>query len=491
MQSALHLVEACEDHNRQLGEHVRNQDTLIAYYLSNPREADRLQREFEQAVSACLDLDLMDEMIEQVRGRYRGLAEKVQLAFSKHLETAGWPPTGRLANADVFDRLVAPVLKESGRKVAFILVDALRYELGLALQQQLSEDEAVELEAGFAQLPSITLVGMASLLPGAGSDLRLARKDDGFVPMLGETVVGNVNQRMDVLRKRYGDRFGEMVLNDYVRSRKALPLAIDLLVLRSVEIDSHLESNADTTLGLIHGTLKRLRRAINKLKVAGFHHVVIASDHGFFLNAQAEAGDVCAKPAGNWINVHDRSLLGDGPEDAHNFSLPAEKIGIRGDFSRLAGPRSMAPYRRGLLYFHGGASLQELVVPVLSIRLQTKQPEVAEAVVSLSYRNGAKRITTRLPVVDVLMESGNMFAQDRDFEILLEAHDRKGQVVGEAKAGGPVNPATGTINLRPGQRIQVTIKMQPEFEGKFTLKALNPTTFGAYCSLNLETDYVV
>ena len=130
-------------------------------------------------------------------------------------------------------------------------------------------------------------------------------------------------------------------------------------------------------------------------------------------------------------------------------------------------------------------------MPVLSIRLQTKQPEVAEAVVSLSYRNGAKRITTRLPVVDVLMESGNMFAQDRDFEILMEAHDKKGQVVGEAKAGGPVNPATGTINLRPGQRIQVTIKMQPEFEGKFTLKALNPTTFGAYCSLNLETDYVV
>ena len=50
---------------------------------------------------------------------------------------------------------------------------------------------------------------------------------------------------------------------------------------------------------------------------------------------------------GSWITVHDRSLLGEGAADANNFAIAAEKAGIRGDFPRFAGPRSMAPYRGG------------------------------------------------------------------------------------------------------------------------------------------------
>jgi hypothetical protein len=74
---------------------------------------------------------------------------------------------------------------------------------------------------------------------------------------------------------------------------------VDLLVLRSTEIDSQLESNPETTLGLIPGTLKLIRVALHKLRGMGFKEAVIVTDHGFFLNAQAEAGDVCVKPQGN------------------------------------------------------------------------------------------------------------------------------------------------------------------------------------------------
>jgi hypothetical protein len=184
--------------------------------------------------------------------------------------------------------------------------------------------------------------------------------------------------------------------------------------------------------------------------------------------------------------------LGDGASDSHNFTLVAEKVGIRGDFPRFGGPRSMAPYRRGVLYFHGGASLQEAVVPVLTVRLRrAKQPGMAKASVALSYKNGAKRITTRLPVVDVAVDAADMFSLAADVEILLEAHDRKGAVVGEAKPGGLVNAATGTIALKPGKREQVTVRMDPDYEGKFTLKALNPVTMTAYATLDLETDYAV
>jgi len=295
---------------------------------------------------------------------------------------------------------------------------------------------------------------------------------------------------MEVLRKRFGDRFAEMGLNDFVRSKTALPQTVKLLVLRSVEIDSHLESNPETTLGLLHDTLKRIRVAVHKLAKARFHEVVIATDHGFFLNAQAQAGDVCAKPAGTWLMAHDRCLLGDGVADSHSFVVSAEKLGVRGDFNQVAGPRSMAPYKSGLLYFHGGASLQELVVPVLTVRIEPAgAPVLEQATVHIGYKNGATRITTRLPVIEVLLD-GDIFSQAADFEILLEAQDKKGNVVGEAKAGGLVNPASGTLTLKPGERVQVTLKMQMDFEGKFTVKALNPTTLAVYCSLGLETDYM-
>lgn len=492
VRSSLSLVEACEDFERQLPDHARSQTELIDFYLSSLREADRLQREFEQAASDFLDQHgLMHDVISQARARYRRLVEKVQSVFVKHVETGGWPPAGRFSNADAFDRLVADRLKENGRKVAYLMVDALRYELGVALEKLLAEDGPVELQAAYAQLPTITLVGMASLLPGARTGLALSLENDSLVLKLDGVTISNVVQRMSVLTKRYGDRFAEMPLNDFVRGKPKIAETVDLLVLRSTEIDSQLESNPETTLGLIPSTLKLIRVALHKLRGMGFKEAVIVTDHGFFLNAQAEAGDVCVKPQGKWpVTAHDRMMLGDGTADSHNLVISAEKVGIHGNFNQVALPRSMAPYRSGHLYFHGGASLAEAVVPVLVARLDTAtHAEIRKVVVELSYKNGAKRITTRLPVIEVILVVDDMFSQGTSVEILLEAQDSKGNVVGEPRPSGDVNPATRTVTLMPGQRKQIALRMDDEFRGKFAVKALNPTTLATYNNLALETDY--
>jgi hypothetical protein len=493
VRSGLSLVEACEDFERQLADYSRNQADLLDFYLGSLREVDRLQREFEQAAGDFLDQHgLMHEVISQARARYRRLAEKVQGIFIKHVESSGWPPTGRMSNADVFDRLVADRLKESGRKVVYLMVDALRYELGVALEKLLAEDGPVELQAAYAQLPTITIVGMASLLPGALTNLSLTFDNESLIPSLAGTPLGNVSQRMGVLSKRYGDRFAEMPLNDFVRGKPKIAEIVDLLVLRSTEIDNQLESSPETTLGLIPGTLKLIRVALHKLRGMGFNEAVIVTDHGFFLNAQAEAGDVCVKPQGNWlVNAHDRMMLGNGSTDVHSLVMSADKVGIRGNFAQVAMPRSMAPYRSGHLYFHGGASLAEAVVPVLVARLDTNEQAILRKVnVEVSYKNGAKRITTRLPVIEVIMATDDIFSHGTSVEILLEAQDSKGgNVVGEPRPGGNVNPATRTVTLVPGQRIQIALRMDEEFRGKFTVKALNPTTLATYCSLALETDY--
>jgi len=155
-------------------------------------------------------------------------------------------------------------------------------------------------------------------------------------------------------------------------------------------------------------------------------------------------------------------------------------------------PRSMAPYRSGHLYFHGGASLAEAVVPVLLMRLDDDdQIASGKVTVEISYKNGAKRITTRVPVIDIKLMSDDMFSQDTMMEVLIEAQDTQGNVIGEPRPGGDLYPATRTLSSMPGQSKQIALRMDADFEGKFTVKALNPTTLASFCAITLETDYTV
>lgn len=495
LQAAARLMETCEDAERQLPDHSRSQASLIDFYLTSLREADRLQREFEQAAGDHVDADdLLGDVVGRARSAYQRLANRVQTLFLRHLEKAGWPPEGRLANADVFDKVVVPRLQESGRRMALLLIDALRYELGVELQRQFAEANSAELQAAFAQLPSVTPVGMASLLPGAGQQLRLGRKGDDLVPMLSDQPLGGVEQRMEVLRKRYGQRFHEVGLTEFVRTKGGanVPATVELLVIRSNEMDSDFEHNPEAAPGLISRTFQRVAAAIHKLRGMGFQEAVVATDHGFFLNTAAEVGDVCIKPAGKWANLHERILLGDGVSDSANVVLPAASLGIKGDVNQAALPRAMVAYRAGQWYFHGGASLQEAVVPVIVVRLQPLEQQLSKGPrIFLSYKRGAKRITTRLPVVEVEAGQGDLFSTGAPVEVLVEAHDRKGNVVGEARPGPAVNPATKTIAVKPGEIVQVTLKMSMEYEGKVIVKAFDPVTLTAFHTLELETDYTV
>ena len=499
VEAAAESMRACADAERELSGHAATMDSLLDFYERSFHEVDRRQREYEQADAALAEKpERADGLRRAARDAYRAVAGKAHAVFLEHLGNEGWPPHRRLSNADAFDRLVAPLLKEAGRKVAVILVDALRYELGAELKKQLSRDASsqVSLCAAFAVLPTITPVGMAGHLPDAGSKLRLKKKNAGAVVEFDGKELPQVPQRMEVLRAAYGDRFEERPLRDFLdaTAKKAAPKAtVDLLVLRSNEIDSGLEADSSTALRTLQDALKPIGAAIHRLRDFGFRDAFVFTDHGFFLNTAAEAGDVCTKPPGDWLCLHDRILLGNGAGDAANVVLPADKAGVRGDFAEVAFPKALVPYKAGVRYFHGGASLQETVVPVLTVSAAAvEEPLFAEMpAVSLSYRKGLKKITTRIPVIDVLMDNANLFGGGETYELRLEAVVKGGEtVVGEASAARCVNPATGLVSIQPGQSLSVPLRMvDPDFNGKFTVRALDPITNKCHCSLDLETDY--
>lgn len=493
LQSAVNLIESCSDAERQLPDYIGSQDKLVDFYTSRLRDVDRLQREFEQAAGDIFDMDAtMESVLKQARSSYRSLSNTVQEIFIRHLEKSGWPPPGRLANSDVFDQFVAPKLQASGHRVALFLIDALRYELGVELHKQLTDQGLVELQAAFAMLPSATPVGMASLLPGATQNLQLTRKQNKMMPALGPQLITNVEQRLDILRQLYGQRFDESPLANFARGNYKIPEGVELLVLRSNEMDSDFESNPEAAPTLISRTFQQIRASLRRLQTIGFQDAVIVTDHGFYLNPDLEAGDVCGKPPGQWITIHDRLLLGDGSSNSGNFIVSAGSVGIRGDFNQVAGPRAMVAYRAGQVYFHGGASLQETVVPVIGIRLKPEEKTATQApMVTLNYKRGGDRITTRLPVFEITAMAGDLFSVGTIVEVLLEAHDDKGNVVGEAKPSEVVNPATRTIALFSGKTVKVTLKMERDFEGSFSVKILDPTTLSIFSKLDMKTDYTV
>jgi hypothetical protein len=187
-------------------------------------------------------------------------------------------------------------------------------------------------------------------------------------------------------------------------------------------------------------------------------------------------------------------LFGAGTQDAANIVMPASTLGIKSSSSFSAAmPRSMAPYSNGKLYFHGGLSLQEAIVPVLKIDLaSTPTSDARKFSIKLSYRNGSKRISSRMPVVDIELRSSDLFADTGDpVEVLIEAFDKKGKVIGETRPGGDVNPATRTIRLEPNVSKHVVLVMDEEYEGHLKVKAFNPATMATYDAIDLETDYMV
>ena len=75
--------------------------------------------------------------------------------------------------SDAFSTFVAP--RSSRGKTAYVLVDALRYEMGRELVAGLGEGYEVELVPVVAQLPTITEVGMSAVLPGTEKGMELVK----------------------------------------------------------------------------------------------------------------------------------------------------------------------------------------------------------------------------------------------------------------------------------------------------------------------------
>lgn len=487
---ALQLIKQSRDLMPVIGGLGQNAAGIVDFYCNRFHKLDSLHRSFEQAVAdAYGELDSLNELVPEARVFYRKAADMLQVKFLEAIARDGWPVEGRLPAREVFGRFIAPWVKER-KKTAYFLVDAFRYELAAELINELPGAYKSKLDAVCAQLPGTTPVGMAALMPAEAGGYSIELVDNKLVPFVGKRKVVVPNERLACVQSVYGDLCGLFDLDELVTTNIRLDDKIQLMLVKTTDIDAFGESNALEARRMLPQLMQKLLAGVRRVAKLGVERVVFATDHGFILLDDLGPGNAIEKPPGDWTVQKDRFLFGKGSSGTGVRSFDADKLDIPCPGMTYAVPTSLGSFSRGNPYFHGGMSLQECVLPVLSVELGRMVEEQVNnrPEVGLSYKgNSTSNITTRRPMIEISAFQTGLF--DGAIEFSLAAY-AGGELVGEAGSCDHVNSATGLVNVKPSQAIKVPLRMDNDFQGAFEVRAMDPETRYNYAVLKLKTDYL-
>lgn len=358
--------------------HLNAKEMVKAYtQFSEPwMMADRLHRNWE---SKLLNIDPeetggaaeFDQLAAKVRRDYATLVDELGRAFVRELEAGGFEIGDLRHQSRVFADSVAPAV-EKGRKTAYFLVDALRYEMGVELVDGMGDDFDISVEPALATLPSITPIGMAALLPAAEKGMELTSAAGRLGVVIQGQTLRDRQSRMEFLSARAGKGFTALKLAEVLKlsaKRKKELGSASLIVVTSQEIDRLGEEGDDQSDARrwMDEMLEQLRRAIRVLSRLGVERFIITADHGFIFADSIDPGMLMDPPGGTTVELHPRAWIGQGGQVAEGYvRIAANQLELGGALE-FAFPRGYACFKvKGGpgAYFHGGISLQEMVIPV-------------------------------------------------------------------------------------------------------------------------------
>ncbi len=456
-------------------------------------DLDRAQRLLEQSLAEFTGQDELEALILRCRACYRQVLQEVQNRFLELVEKDGWPVDGFQRQSQVFDRFVAPALA-SREKVAYILSDSLRYEMGRDLAQALADLGSVEIQPASAALPTVTVVGMAALMPGADGMLALKDMEGALVPALGDRPLKDVNARLELLREKFGDRLGEVEISKFLsqtsqQKQAALVGKAELLVVRDSRIDSFGENvPLHDARRYMSDMLGDLKAAANQLVRLGFGRLIIAADHGHLLLPEILPGDVLSQPpAGEWALSKRRVRLGQQVREGPGTRLfDARRLGIQGDIADLAMPDGLGVYGDGSGYLHGGLSLQEAVIPVIVLKAAPRPSDLGSTGNVFEIRYAKKSFTSSAIGLKVFYNS----LLTPQMRVRVEAFDGPGanaNKVGEPAECDARDEITHEIILQAGQETPVPLLLERDFRGPFVeVRVTNPDAPVVWARLTLQ-----
>ncbi|MEY3226253.1 MAG: hypothetical protein RLZZ536_872, partial [Planctomycetota bacterium] len=436
--------------------------------------ADMLHRRLESTLATMTDTIASEKVIHRVRHDYEVLTAKMTTGFIAAFGQSGWSVADVLHQTDVFRREV----QTPAEPVCFVLADALRFEMGVELKNLLETAVELSLQPAIAAIPTITPVGMAALLPGADESFAVVSGGTELAGRISDSVVGNLHDR----RKFWKGRVPEVVdlELDKVLSHSTAQLqkrisGAPLVIVRSVEIDAMGEGgNTFLARQVMDTAISNLARAIKRLAGLGISRFVVAADHGHLFIQEREESERIDKPGGDQVSLHRRCWAGrGGSTPPATVRISAAQLGYDSDLDFVF-PTNNSVFRAGgdLAYYHGGLSLQELLIPVLSIRMP-KETKDEQPDITVNLSKVPERIVNRIVTFGIAVEK-SLFASDDVVvrPVLLS----NGQHVGHAGMALDAvhDPLTHTVRIKPGSSCTVAVQLLRDDIDSVEIVVLDP-----------------
>jgi uncharacterized protein (TIGR02687 family) len=413
-----------------LHEYARTWHTIDYHYRHFVNAQSRIQMQLS---------DMVRPLLQRVDDAYTN-------AFLRPLNNAWqdvvnamerWHIDSQLSQTDFFAHIVQPLAAR--KKVAVVVVDAMRYEIGAELCNELAHTHECTIQAVLGVLPSYTQLGQAALLPHTQLTLE---SDTGMSVRVDQRASAGLQNRRAILQQHRSTYTATTIeeFNQLNRDqRRDLGQRHDLIYVYHDTIDKTGENQEALVCRAACDSIQEIRDVIRSLMDANFSTVIITADHGFLyqqfaleehefmaFDGQREATAVFAQKR--------RMVIGrDLPEPNSLKHFTAQQLGLGGTAEVLI-PYSINRLRlQGAQsrYVHGGASLQEIVVPVLTVHKTTKATGRMPVGCSMS-NNIQNRITTSQFVVQIDQDqpvSGSLVAR----QIRLTLYARDGTVIGSGQ----------------------------------------------------------
>jgi len=449
--------------------HPSSPADLVTAYCNAERPWHLVDRQFHemetrfQALEAdAADLpDLYERLLVNTRKRYSQIVRIQAQVFQQAMVKNGCQVEGLLRQRDLFDARISPLLEKY--KTAFIQADALRYDLAARVIEMLPPFIQAQLEPALGQLPGITAIGMAAGLPGASGPAGLSeskRSSIGF--QIGTQSLHTRQDRQRYLESYVGaERFTAVDLEAIQKPRKAVRDAINrsrFIWVSCQEIDAVAENlSPSLARSAIESLLSDLRRGILRLFELGMERIVMVADHGFLFGEEAAPGERIDAPGGQTASLHRRVWIGrGGSSHPACLRLSEKELGLDGSLE-LIFPAATSIFKSpggNLCFFHGGISLQEMVVPVMTLAMtKVTQSTISRSNITMTLEK--QTITNRVFLVRIKYQTSDLFAPERvTLRLVLQSNNKS---AGRVLLATPQHENKGhEIIIERGQEVTIT-----------------------------------
>ncbi len=444
---------------------------------------DTLHRRLEAQIARMQEEPEAEQAVAVVRAKTEEVLRMMADAFSAAFEGDKWSVSRTLHQTQIFPQKVSAL----PGKVAWFHVDAMRFEMAGELARQLSEAAEVEVTPAVAALPSITPLCMAALLPGASASYAVIEHEGKAAARIGSSIVGDVGDRMNYLKAQVpdaGDVTLEKVLQLSTAKLQGLTAGVRLLVVRSQEIDSLGEKHELLARQLMDTVIGNLARAVRRLASLGYERFVITADHGHQFSSRKEDDMKVDAPTGGTVELHRRCWIGRGP------AIPVGAVRITGaDLGydsplEFVFPQGLGVFKAGggLSYHHGGFTLQELIVPVLTFRMPQSAPSQPTQRAKVKLSVDFQVITNRTFVVSVEMDADLVSPEPVRLRVVLVHKNSEVGYAGMAH-GAEFDSNDRVLTLAPGKRASVVLLLTKDGADSVSIIAQDAGSAAVYAEI--------